>query len=149
MSAMELSQKLTVIAALAFFLFGLLGGLWKYAKIRASADGQAPTYVDVFHRSCLLYAFACVLLERAVVISELPAPLELGALAGLLGFFAFAVVGYALHGWLEDTDNQLRRPYRLGRGLLPPGIVHASMAALVIAEIGGFIVLAVGVLMAL
>ncbi|MCA9682065.1 MAG: hypothetical protein KC457_07695 [Myxococcales bacterium] len=146
---MALAQKLTVIAALAFFLLGLLGGLWKYAKIRTSADGQAPAYVDIFHRSCLLYAFACVLLERAVVLSELPAALELVALTGLLGFFAFAVFGYALHGALADTDNQLRRPYRLGRSTLSPRIVHASMAALVIAELGGFFILAVGVLMAL
>lgn len=146
---MDLAQKLTVIAALAFFLLGLLGGLWKYAKIRASPDGQAPTYVDIFHRSCLLYAFACVLLERAVVLSELPAALELAALAGLLGFFVFAVFGYALHGFLADTDNQLRRPYRLGQRTLSPHLVHTSMVLLVVGEIGGFVILAVGVLKAL
>jgi len=146
---MALAQKITVIASLAFFMLGLLGGVWKYAKIRTSADGQAPVYVDVFHRSTLLYAFACVLLERMVELSELPALVELLALAGLIGFFGFAVFGYALHGWLEDTDNQLRRPYRLGRSELAPAIVHGSMAALVVAEIGGFVVLAVGVIAAL
>lgn len=146
---MALAQNLTVLAAMAFFMFGLLGGLWKYAKIRTSADGQAPVYVDVFHRSTLLYAFACLLLERMVVLSELPAWLELLALAGLVGFFGFAVFGYALHGWLEDTDNQLRRPYRLGAAELSPTIVHASMIALVVGEVGGFVVLAIGVIAAI
>lgn len=145
---MDLAHKLTVVASMVFFMLGLLGGLWKYAKIRASPDGQAPVYVDVFHRSALLYAFACVLLERMVELSELPAWLELLALGGLLGFFGFAVLGYALHGWLDDTDNQLRRPYRLGTGMLSPAIVHGSMAALVLAEIGGFAVLGFGVLAA-
>ena len=146
---MALAQQVTVIASMTFFLFGLLGGLWKYAKIRTSPDGQAPVYVDVFHRSTLLYAFACVLLERMVVLSELPATIELLALAGLIGFFGFAVFGYALHGWLEDTDNQLRRPYRLGKRELSPVIVHGSMIALVVAELGGFVVLAIGVIAAL
>jgi hypothetical protein len=84
-----------------------------------------------------------------VELSELPAAIELLALASLIGFFLFAVFGYALHGWLEDTDNQLRRPHRLGRTELSPVIVQGSMIALVLAEIGGFVVLAVGVIAAL
>lgn len=145
---MELSQKLALAAAMAFFLVGLLGGVWKYAKIRASDTGTAPVYVDVCHRASLLYAFACVLLERMVEISQLSLAVELGALSALVGFFAFAVFGYAVHGWLDDTDNQLRRPHRLGTRTLTPATIHASMVALVLAEVGGFVVLAVGVVQA-
>lgn len=111
---MEISQQLAVLAAIGFFALGLLGGIWKYAAIRRSPSAQAPAYVDIFHRTTLLYAFACALLERMVELGDLPIWLEVCALAGLIGFFAFAVFGYALHGWLNDTDNQLRRPYRLG-----------------------------------
>jgi peptidoglycan/LPS O-acetylase OafA/YrhL len=146
---MELAQQFAIVSAMGFFFMGLLGGVWKYAKIRRSPEGQAPAYVDIFHRSTLLYAFACLLIERMVALSQLPAWLEGVALTALIGFFLFAVFGYALHGWLEDTDNQLRRPYRLGRSSLPPSLVHGSMAALVVAEVGGFAILAVGVLMAL
>ena len=146
---MELSQQLAVLAAIGFFALGLLGGIWKYAAIRRSPSAQAPAYVDIFHRTTLLYAFACALLERMVELGDLPIWLEVCALAGLIGFFAFAVFGYALHGWLNDTDNQLRRPYRLGTGTVSPTIVHGSMAALIIAELGGFLLLAFGVLRAL
>ena len=138
-----------MLAAMGFFALGLLGGIWKYAKIRRSPTAQAPAYVDTFHRSTLLYAFACSLLERMVELGDLPAWLEVCALVGLIGFFAFAVFGYAVHGWLEDTDNQLRRPYRLGAGTIPPTVMHGSMVALVIAELGGFLLLAIGVVRAL
>ena len=144
---MDVPQQIALLSAMSFFALGLLGGVWKYAKIRRSPSAEAPAYVDIFHRSTLLYA--CLLLERMVEVGELPVGLELAALAGLIGFFTFAVFGYALHGWLEDTDNQLRRPYRLGAGTLAPAVVHGSMAALVIAELGGFMLLAVGVVMAM
>lgn len=145
---MELSQKFALCSAMAFFLVGLVSGVWKYAKIRGSADASAPAYVDICHRAALLYAFACLLLERMVEVGTLPAAVELAALTALVGFFGFAVFGYAVHGWLEDTDNQLRRPHRLGRRTLAPGLVHASMIALVGAELGGFVVLGVGVCLA-
>ena len=146
---MELARQFALLSSLGFFLLGLLGGLWKYVAVRRSPAGQAPVYVDVFHRSTLLYAFACLLLERMVEVSELSAFVELGALAGLIGFFGFAVFGYALHGWLADTDNQLRRPYRLGPRTLPPAVVHGCMFALVLCELGGFLVLSTGVVLAL
>lgn len=146
---MELARTIALLGAITMFALGLLGGTWKYLKIRRSPTATAPVYVDVFHRSTLLYAFACLLLERMVEVSELPAKVELGAIAALLGFFAFAVFGYAVHGWLEDTDNQLRKPHKLGRSTLPPALVHGSMVALVAAELGGFLVLAYGVVTSL
>ena len=145
---MDDASRFALLSAMAFFAAGLLGGVWKYACIRRSPDASAPMYVDIFHRASLLYAFACLLLERMAIVSQLEVATELWALRAVVGFFAFAVGGYAIHGWLNDTDNQLRRPYKLGKGSLPPIVVHASMWALVACEIGGFGVLAVGVLRA-
>jgi hypothetical protein len=31
-----------------------------------------------------------------------------------MDYFAIAVFGFAVHGALRDTDNQLERPHRLG-----------------------------------
>lgn len=144
---MESAQVLAIASAMAFFFVGLTTGVWKYAGIRRDAEGkaEAPEYVSVCHRAALLYAFACLLLERMVELSALAPAVELGATALVVFFFAFAVGTYLIHGWLDDTDNQLRRPHRLGRGVVPPGLVHGSMIALAAGEIGGFLVLAWGV----
>ena len=45
-------------------------------------------------------------------------------------FFVGAIVGYTIHGWRRDTDNQFRDPV--------PG-THAFMWALIIGEIGGVV----------
>jgi hypothetical protein len=47
-----------------FFLVGLFGGAWKYLCILRSLEARSPLYVDLTHRSALLYAFARVLLSR-------------------------------------------------------------------------------------
>jgi hypothetical protein len=50
---------------------------------------------------------------------------------------------------LKDTDNQLKPPFKLGSRPTPPVFVAVSMWSLIVAEIGGFVVLFYGVLMAL
>ncbi len=142
---MTLPEKIALSGAVAFFFFGLLSGVWKYAHIHRAPDGRAPVYVDICHRASLLYAFACLLLERMVEVSALDERVELTALASLIGFFVFAVFTYAIHGLLKDTENQLKAPYNLGKSALPGAVVHGGMWALVIGELGGFGVLAYGV----
>lgn len=144
---MEAAQILAIVGAMAFFFVGLVTGVWKYAAIRRDERGkaEAPEYVSVGHRAALLYAFACLLLERMVELSALAPAVELGALAVVVLCFAYAVSTYLIHGWLDDTDNQLRRPHRLGRGEVPAWVVRGSMIALAAGEIGGFSVLAWGV----
>ncbi len=146
---MELTQQIALIAAMGFFVFGLLTGVWKYAALHASPAAQAPAYVDVCHRASLLYAFACLLLERMAEVSQLAPAVELPAVLAPLTFFALAVVTYAVHGLLDDTDDQLRRPHKLGRYVLPTWLTPAFMVALIVAEVGGALVLAFGVLAAL
>jgi hypothetical protein len=57
------------------------------------------------------------------------------AAGALLFFFYAAVAGYAIHGWKRDTENEFADPVRG---------THAFMAALMTAEIGGWLVLLAG-----
>jgi len=141
---MSLASQIAIGAAGAFFLAGLVFGAWKYAHIHASPEARAPVYVDIAHRSSLMYAFACLLNERFVELSVLSDSVETAAVLAQVVFFALAVLTYAIHGILRDTDNQLARPHRLGRRILPNWTPMAFMVALMTGEIGGFLVLLVG-----
>lgn len=141
---MSLAAQIAIGAAGAFFLAGLVFGAWKYVHIHTSPEARAPTYVDIAHRAALMYAFACLLNERFVELSDLPDSVETAAVLAQVVFFALAVLTYAIHGILRDTDNQLARPHRLGRHTLPSWSVTVFMVSLMIGEIGGFVVLLVG-----
>ncbi|HEY9545035.1 MAG TPA: hypothetical protein VIR56_03445 [Solimonas sp.] len=142
------AARLALVAAGLFFLSGLLTGVWKYAHIAQRADARAPAYVDIAHRASLMYAFAALLLAQFAQISAWPVAVNLWATALPLAFFALAIGGYVLHGLLDDTDNQFRRPHAMGALRLPKHGLAAFMVLLVIAEIGGFVVLFAGVLRA-
>src|SRR5690606_34663195 len=108
------AAMLAVFSAGGFFLAGLLFGVWKYLHIARSADAAAPAYVDIAHRAALMYAFACLVIERFATLSQLPGTVELAAVLAQVVFFALAVGTYVVHGLLRDTDNQLARPHKLG-----------------------------------
>lgn len=141
------AERFALLAAGWFFLTGLLTGLWKYAAMSRSPDARAPHYVDTAHRASLLYAFACLLIERLLQVGRLDPQVAWWATVAQITFFALAVGVYLVHGALNDTRNQFERPHRLGRGHLPPILIHGFMVALVIAEVGGFIVVFAGALM--
>jgi hypothetical protein len=138
---MSLAEQVAVFAAGAFFMVGLACGVWKYGAITRSSNATAPVYVDVAHRAALLYAFACLVVERFAALSTLDPGVELVAVVVQVGFFALALSTYVVHGLLRDTDNQLRRPHALGRRELAPGLVHGFMITLIVAELGGFALL--------
>lgn len=144
---MDSVAKLTVVSAGVFFLTGLLTGVIKYRQIATSENATAHPYIDICHRASLLYAFACILLLKFVEISQLPAALELAAVCALVLYFGAAILSYLVHGLLQDTDNQLRRPFRLGKRSVPASAMSVFMWTLVVAEIGGFLVLFYGVLL--
>ena len=146
---MEPALKLALVSCGVFFMTGLVTGVWKYLHIDRSPAGQAPAYVDICHRAALLYSFACLVLAKFVELSVLSAIVELAAVIALVAFFAFAIMGYALHGWLRDTDNQMRKPHVLGRGTVSESQMRVMMWSLVAAEIGGFGVLFVGAMLGL
>jgi hypothetical protein len=125
----------------AFFLAGLLAGAWKYWHTLVQTDARAPVYVDMAHRASLMYAFACVLLAQLAGRSAWADAVNLGASIVLVLFFAVTVLAYVVHGALRDTDNQMRRPHRLGRGTIPASAMLTFMVLLVLAEVGGFAVM--------
>ena len=131
-----------------FFLSGLLFGAWKYAAIVRSEQAQAPVYVDIAHRAALLYSFACALLAELCARNAWANGVNLSAAVVLISYFAVSVFGYLVHGALRDTDNQLKRPHRLGSKTIPNGAMLGFMVSLVIAEVAGFLVIFSGYLAA-
>ncbi len=129
--------KAVLVAASAMFLWALLLGVWKYRQIMASESHTAHVYVDVAHRAALMYSFALLLIATFVQLSGFGALVNLLAAAAMAVYFFGAVGTYAFHAWRRDTDNQFRDPI--------PG-TRAFMASLVVAEIGGWLVLVAGFL---
>lgn len=117
------------------FLWALLLGVWKYQQMALAENHLAHPYVDTAHRAALLYSFALLLVATFVQLSGFSELVNLLAAGALTFYFYAAVATYVLHGWREDTDNQFRDP-TAGLPLL--------MAALIISEIGGWLVLLAG-----
>ena len=141
---MEPALKLALVSCGLFFLTGLLTGLWKYICIARSPSAQAPVYVDVCHRASLMYSFACLVLAKFVELSVWSPLVNFWATLAPILFFANAVLAYAVHGYLRDTDNQLQKPHVLGRSTIPNTQMAVFMWMLATAEIGGFVVLFAG-----
>jgi hypothetical protein len=127
--------KAVLLAAAVMFLWALLLGGWKYRQIVESEESTAHPYVDIAHRAALLYSFALLLVATFVELSGWSTLVNLLAAGALAFYFYAAVIGYAVHGWRRDTDNQFHRPVR---GL------HVFMVNLMVAEIGGWLVLVAG-----
>jgi hypothetical protein len=129
--------KAVLLAAAVMFLWALLLGVWKYREIVTSDNHSAHPYVDIAHRAALLYSFALLLVATFVQLSGWSELVNLLAAGAMALYFYSAVTGYVLHGWRRDTDNQFRDPV--------PG-THAFMITLIVAEIGGWLVLIAGFL---
>jgi hypothetical protein len=142
------ASKFMMVSAGLFFFFGLLFGAWKYACIARSDEAQAPVYVDIAHRAALLYSFACVLVAQLCGASAWSSTVNLAAAVVLVLYFAAAVLSYAVHGALRDTDNQLKRPHRIGKRTLGSGVMRAFLLSLIAAEVGAFLVIFIGYLAA-
>lgn len=125
----------TLFAAGLIFLLALVLGIWKYQQMATSPDHLAHPYVDIAHRSALLYSFATLLVAAFVELSALPAWVNAAAAATIIVFFVGAIGSYILHGIKRDTTNQISQP---GRN------IHVAMTALIVGEIGGFAVLLFG-----
>jgi hypothetical protein len=144
---MSLAEKLSLSGAFLFFLTGLVTGIWKYWHIARTEEARAPVYVDIAHRAALLYAFSALLLSRFAALSCFSDRVNTIAVLASLSFFGLAIGSYIVHGFLQDTDNQLRRPHRLGKGVLGDVSLKLFMISLIVAEVGGALVLGVGALL--
>jgi hypothetical protein len=129
--------KAVLLAAAAMFLWALLLGVMKYRQILASDQAQAHAYTDIAHRAALLYSFALLLVATFVELSGWGTVVNLLAAGALALYFFAAVAGYNVHGWRRDTDNQFREP---------DGAIRTFMVALIVSEIGGWLVLVAGFL---
>jgi hypothetical protein len=134
---LDADTKVVLLLAAAMFLWALLLGVLKYRQIVESEESVAHPYVDVAHRAALLYSFALLLVATFVELSGWSVLVNLLAAGALALYFFAAVAGYMFHGWRRDTDNQFRDP---------AGGLHAFMVALIVAEIGGWLVLVAGFL---
>lgn len=134
------AYQIAIVSAGVFFLNGLITGVWKYLQIEASEEARAHPYVDIAHRASLMYSFAAVLIAVFVEISQLSNTVEIAATLALVVYFGLAIVTYMVHGYVGDTENQLREITAITRWF---------MWSLIAAEIGGFLVLFYGVLVAL
>ncbi len=134
MEHMELGvdTRTTLLIAGLIFVWALLLGVWKYHGMRTSPEGHAHPYVDIAHRAALMYSFAALLLAVFVELSDWPTAVNLVAALVVLAFFAGAIASYCLHGLRRDTTNQFRGPIPLA--------LRLSMYALIVGEIGGFLV---------
>ena len=129
--------KAVLLLAALMFLWALLLGVWKYRQMAESEDALAHPYVDTAHRAALLYSFALLLVATFVELSGFSTLVNLLAAGAMAFYFFAAVAGYAVHGLRRDTDNQFRDPV---------AGTHAFMIALIVAEIGGWLVLVAGFL---
>jgi hypothetical protein len=127
--------EMTLLAAGLIFLLALALGVWKYRQMATSETHLAHPYVDIAHRSALMYSFATLLIAVFVELSAWPTWVNLSAAAVVVAFFVGAIASYILHGMLRDTTNQFAHPTR-GLGV--------AMAALIVGEMGGFAVLLAG-----
>jgi hypothetical protein len=140
---------LAILSAGVFFLSGLLTGVWKYLAIMQSPNARAPYYVDIAHRTSLMYAFSAILLAVFAYLSAWTDGVNFWAVFAQVVFFGSAIFTYIVHGALKDTNNQLQRPHRLGNATLPGFLIQGFMWALIVAEVGGFVVLFAGAVKAL
>lgn len=120
-----------------FFMTGLITGAWKFYCMNQSAEFKAPYYVDIAHRAALLYFFAAILIAVFAYFSPFAVWVSVTATIAPLLFFAIAIFHYIKLGIENTTDNQLRDSD-------DPAADKKIMLGLMVAEIGGFLVLLVG-----
>lgn len=140
----SLAVRLSILFSGLYLWVGMLTGLWKYWQIQKSAQARAHYYVDIAHRSSLLYAPATLILAVLAFFSIWSDSLNLFFVVINLFFFSFSILSYVLHGFLQDTQNQFRQPHQLGKRSITPWMMKVAMWALVVAELGATAALLLG-----
>lgn len=133
---LPLDVRLVLGATGLFFLVGLLTGAWKYSHMLRTADHHAPMYVNIAHHAALHYSFASALLLPFGALSRFSVGVDTASAGMVLLFFTAAIATYVRLGVQQITDNQFQSRTWL---------TTWGMWALIGGEIGGFVVLAIGV----
>lgn len=132
---LDYSVRIAIVFSGIYLWVGMLTGVWKYYQMRKSEHARAHYYVDIAHRSSLLYSPATLILAVLAYFSVWPAWVNLLCVLINLLFFSFSILSYILHGYLKDTTNQFKQPNRLGRCQLPSWILSVAMLLLVLGEV--------------
>ena len=125
---LALAVKIAIIFSGIFLWIGMFTGVWKYWQIRQSPQSRAHYYVDIAHRSSLLYAPAALILAVLAYFSVWSAELNLAFVLINVLFFSFSILSYIVHGFLQDTTNQFRQPHKLGKLSLPVCICNIVLS---------------------
>lgn len=137
---MDISQltwavKIAIVFSGIFLWVGMLTGVWKYAQIHGSKHARAHYYVDIAHRSSLLYAPASLILAVLAYYSSFADALNLLFVVVNVVFFSFSILSYVVHGVLKDTSNQFKKPHQMGAWQLPSWLLGGAMLLLIIGEL--------------
>ncbi|EFF82363.1 hypothetical protein [Acinetobacter haemolyticus] len=141
------ATQIAIVFSGVFLWIGMLTGVWKYYQIRQTEQARAHYYVDIAHRSSLLYAAASLILAVLSHFTILAESVVLFCVLANLFFFAMSILTYIIHGLLKDTTNQFKRPHQLGRLTLPTWSMTIMMLALIIVELGATGILLLGTML--
>ncbi|MFW2055038.1 hypothetical protein F4U02_01800 [Acinetobacter haemolyticus] len=141
------ATQIAIVFSGVFLWIGMLTGVWKYYQIRQTEQARAHYYVDIAHRSSLLYAAASLILAILSHFTILAESVVLFCVLANLFFFAMSILTYIIHGLLKDTTNQFKRPHQLGRLTLPTWSMTIMMLALIIVELGATGILLLGTML--
>jgi hypothetical protein len=144
MYVLNTATQFAIVFSGIFLWVGMLTGVWKYYQIRQSELARAHYYVDIAHRSSLLYAPASLILAALSYFTVLSDEIVLFCVIANLFFFAMSILMYILHGLLKDTTNQFKQPHKVGRLNLPAWCMTLMMLSLIIVELGATTVLLFG-----
>ena len=136
--------QLAIVFSGIFLWIGMFTGVWKYWQIRRSELHRAHYYVDIAHRSSLLYAAASLILAVLSYFTVLSENIALWCVLANVLFFSFSILVYIIHGYLQDTTNQFKTPHRLGRFNLPAWLMSLMMVTFSIAELFATAILVMG-----
>ncbi|MGE8559569.1 MAG: hypothetical protein ACN6NJ_01270 [Acinetobacter sp.] len=139
--------KVAIIFSGFFLWVGMLTGVWKYAQIRNSELARAHYYVDIAHRSSLLYAPATLILAVLAYFSIFSDLLNLMFVLINVAFFSFSILSYIVHGMLKDTSNQFKKPHQMGAWQIPTWMLSSAMLLLIVGELGSTLGLLVGTIL--
>ncbi|KXZ70803.1 hypothetical protein [Acinetobacter venetianus] len=136
MLVLTTATELAIVFSGIFLWVGMITGVWKYYQIRRSDLARAHYYVDIAHRSSLLYAAASLILAALSYFTILSNELSLFCVIANLFFFSMSILIYIVHGCLKDTTNQFKQPHQLGKWTLPSWCMTIMMLGLIVVELG-------------
>ena len=147
MFALTQATELSIIFSGIFLWVGMLTGVWKYYQIRKTELARAHYYVDIAHRSSLLYAAASLILAALSYFTSLSDSLSFFCVVANLFFFSMSILVYIIHGMLKDTTNQFKQPHKLGQWSIPRWCMTFLMLSLIMVELGATAVLLLGTIL--